>query len=222
MGWLLDWATNHVEWIVGGVCAGIAAFVFPIIHKKMEEGRSRASDQKKAATEFAHTAREYRRLWIREHYDDLNGQPKPDNEEFQWSGSAFAPLLANAGLHAIHARLPDAIKAEAFALDEKVKAAKESIGQIVEYGHENLDTAGPIAVAEIAIAADQLFQNVARAADLPTSEDYDVIPDIKSWLVLAYKEQEEERQQRRKFTERMVADFETKKSSSTPASDKAG
>jgi len=74
-----------------------------------------------------------------------------------------------------------------------------------------LDTAGPIAVAEIAIAADQHFQNVARAADLPTSEDYDPITQIRNWLVGAHKEQEEERQERRKFTERMMADLHAKK-----------
>lgn len=199
--WL--WIRDNLAWLVpsSAVAAWLGKTAVSFVLDVLRERRAVRADQRKAATEFAHVADEYRRYWIKKHYDDLNAQPVEDHF-VQWSGDSFDPLIRSE-CRVLHARLARPLKDQAFALDHRVKEAKEQIATLAEFREEDIDLEAPILVAEIAIAADQLYRVVMREAGLKPSQEYDSIGDIKRRLIGYRKEKERIEEINRKANEHL-------------------
>ncbi len=159
------------------------------------EVRAQRADQRRAASEFSHTIRDYRARWIGFHYDNLNTHDKAPEDEFYWSPSSWEPLLISSELRSLHARLTPKLRRRIFSLEEQVRMASKAVSAGSEYGYMDMDLDGPIFDAEIALQADRVYRTILREANLP-AESYEEVDNIEAWLKAAYaRRAEAERRQ---------------------------
>lgn len=190
-----DWAKDNLgivlttTTIVGGIGGFVVKSLTTWLFDQLKESRQTKADQKRAATEFAHVVNEYRDHWIAKHFEDENAEP-PRDHWVQWSGDPFDPLIATEH-RALHARLSPALRAAAFALHDKVAKTKSFIASVSEFRDSDLDHEGPIAVSEIAIAADALYQAVMKEAGLPPAPQEYAFDSIRRRLAASEKEKKD-------------------------------
>lgn len=191
-----DWAKDNLgivlttTTVVGAIAGFIGKSLVAWLLDQLKESRQTKSDQKRAATEFAHIVNQYRDYWIAKHFEDENAEPVRDHW-VQWSGDSFSPLIAPEH-RPLHARLSPALKAAAFALHDKVAKAKSFIASVSEYRDSDLDFEGPITVSEIAIATDDLYRAVMKEADLPPAPQGYAFESIRRRLATSEKEKRDD------------------------------
>lgn len=158
----MDWlASNYKEIVAALVSLGLVSGGWTWFHN----WRARRRDERQAATALVARATNYKLHWINKHYDELN-IPFNDQERIQWGGDPFEPILSTPALEAIGSRLSSKLRKDVFALQALSQKWKSDILVAYEYDTEDIDIIGPLAVAQLAISADDLLKALAREAQV--------------------------------------------------------
>jgi len=150
---------------------------------------------------------EYARYWVKTHFDDLNAQPDPTSF-VQWSGAKFKSPLDSKEQMEVFGDLSATVRNAVFKLHTMARNRENYISSVAEYREDDLDHEGPIAVAEMVIAADETFRVAAREARLKDAMARGNSVDwIKSWLEKAKQDWAATQEQQRKSAEQMMREL---------------
>ncbi len=204
------WLESHWETILATIAT---AFVIPFLIKLWDGLNGRWREERLAATLLLPHVIKYKLYWVKKYSDDANAQPDLD-EEFQWSGDKFDPILSNEKVEATAAKLAKPLMVKMFAVEMLAHRWKSDIAIASEYDTEDIDIVGPLATAEIALAADDLLRGLAKAAKVPTPDAGDDMAYIQSEAEglrekrAKWKQRQEESQ--RRFREQILEQTEAK------------
>lgn len=211
LAWLASQGASFWVWLPVTAIAGyVAKAATSYALELLRERRMTMAEQRRAASEFVYVADKFRRYWSRKFYDDQNHLPDPEpTSSVEWSGDPFDPLLTPER-HALYSRLSPTLRNEAYALDHRVKEAKEMIEAFAEYDEDQIDYNAPVFVSEIAIASDQLYSSVLREAGLSRPEEHDTISDVKGHLESFRKARDEYDAKRTRWSDAVLAQWQEK------------